>query len=151
MKLKVQKLHSDAVIPKYATPGASAFDLVAIDSLTIGPGETKLVKTGLAMEIPFGFELQVRPRSGMSLKTSLQVANSPGTVDSDYRGEICVIIKNTAVALTPEHFDSQTYLIKKGDRIAQGAVCAVNQAEFELVESLSETDRGTGGFGSSGA
>jgi len=153
MKIQIKKLHPDAVIPRYATPGSSGLDLVALESVVIEAGKTVLVKTGLAIAVPNGFELQVRPRSGLSLKTFLRVANSPGTVDSDYRGEVCVIMTNTAVPCygssgandyTDEH-------IKKGDRIAQGVVCPVVQAEIEEVEELDSTDRGAGGFGSTGS
>jgi dUTP pyrophosphatase len=98
MKLKIKKLHPDAVIPKYGTPGASGFDLVAIEPYVIGPGQTALIKTGLAVAVEPGYELQVRPRSGISFKTTLRVANSPGTVDSDFRGEVCVIMTNIAHA-----------------------------------------------------
>jgi dUTP pyrophosphatase len=140
MNVKVVKLHPDAIIPKYATAGASGFDLVAIEDVVMDEGDTKLVKTGLALEVPQGYELQVRPRSGLSLKTGLRVTNSPGTVDSDYRGEVCIIIQAT----------KGVYHIKKGDRIAQGVIAPVIQAEFEVVDSLDDTSRGAGGFGSTG-
>lgn len=142
-KLRVKKLHPDAVLPKYQTKGASGFDLVALEDVDIKAGETKLVRTGLSVAVPEGFELQVRPRSGMSLKTNMTVANSPGTVDSDYRGEVCVIVKNS--------LGSNPHVpIKKGDRIAQGVIVPVVQAEILEVESLDETERGAGGFGSTG-
>lgn len=160
MKLKIKKLHPEAVIPKYQTKGASGFDLHALEDVSIMPGETKLVKTGIAVAVDVGYELQVRPRSGTSLKTPLRVANSPGTVDADYRGEVCVIVTNTA----DDHFHdgsgnlstalwrSSEYAqnIKKGDRIAQGVICPVLQVEFEEVENLDETERGSGGYGSTG-
>lgn len=148
MKIRIKKLHPNAVVPKYATPGSSGFDLVAIEDVMLEPGETKLVKTGLAIDVGTGYELQVRPRSGVSLKTSLRVSNSPGTVDSDYRGEVCVIITNIIDNVTRNHGFNHT--IKAGTRIAQGVVCPVEQAEIEVVDSLDETVRGTGGFGSSG-
>jgi dUTP pyrophosphatase len=141
MKLKIKKLNEEAQIPKYATPGAAGFDLSAIETIGIGPGETKLVKTGLAVAVPIGYELQVRPRSGTSLKTGLRVANAPGTVDSDYRGEVCVIMNNTG---------NEHYYIAKGDRIAQGVICPVFQVEFEETDTLDDTARGAGGFGSTG-
>lgn len=158
MKVRIKKLHPDAVIPKYATLGSSGFDLVAIEDVELRPSETRLVKTGLAIDVGTGYELQVRPRSGLSLKSPLRVANSPGTVDSDYRGEICVIMTNTDSFLYPtsngyifpDLADVIPYKIKKGDRIAQGVVCAVEQANFEVVDNLDETDRGSGGFGSTG-
>lgn len=142
MKLKIKKLHPDAVLPKYQTKGASGFDFVTVEETEIKPGETKLVKTGLSVAVSEGFELQVRPRSGISLKTPLRVANAPGTVDSDYRGEVCVIMHNTA--------ESTHVVIKKGERIAQGVIVPVVQAEIEEVEELDETQRGAGGFGSTG-
>jgi dUTP pyrophosphatase len=151
VKVKIKKLHPDVLIPTYATAGASGFDLVAIEEVELQPGETKLVKTGLSIEIPVGFELQIRPRSGLSLKTSLRVANSPGTVDSDYRGEICIIMTNASgyksKGNTLEYVISK---VKKGDRIAQGVICPVVQVELEVVEELDDTDRGAGGFGSTG-
>lgn len=157
MKIRMKKLHPDAVVPKYATPGASGFDLVAVEDITINPGETKLVKTGLSIDVGFGYELQVRPRSGLSLKTPLRVANSPGTVDSDYRGEVCIIMTNiSGGSATHGSYDSNrldseyAQKIKKGDRIAQGVVCPVVQADIEVVEYLEDTSRGEGGFGSTG-
>lgn len=150
MNVKIKKLHPDAVVPKYATPGAAGFDLVALEDVNIDPGQTKLVKTGLSVEIPTGYELQIRPRSGTSLKTSLRVANSPGTVDSDYRGEVCVIVTNISAPILSGPYAGLPVGVKKGDRIAQGVICPVVQAEFEIVEELSSTDRGSGGFGSTG-
>jgi dUTP pyrophosphatase len=147
MKVKIKKLHPDAVIPTYATEGSAGFDLVAIEDTIVEPGHTALVKTGLSVEIPVGYELQVRPRSGNSLKTKLRVANSPGTVDSDYRGEVCVIVDNTAAYFPP---NGGSLEIKKGHKIAQGVICPIFQAEFEEVEDLSSTARGAGGFGSTG-
>lgn len=146
--IDIKKLHPDAVIPKYQTPGASGFDLHALEDVYINLGETKLVRTGLAFAVPKGFELQVRPRSGTSLKTPLRVANSPGTCDSDYRGEVCVIIHNTEYY--PTGINEGQYLIKRGDRIAQGVICPVFQAKFVEVEELDETQRGEGSFGSTG-
>lgn len=151
MQVKIKKLHPDAVIPKYATSGSSGFDLVAIEDVELKPGETKLVKTGLAVDVGAGWELQVRPRSGVSLKTSLRVANAPGTVDSDYRGEVCVIMTNNSFPIVEGAMITKViHNIKKGERIAQGVVCAVEQAEFVEVESLDDTSRATGGFGSTG-
>lgn len=149
MKVKIKKLHADTVVPKYATPGSAGFDLAAIEDVEIMPGSTKLVKTGLSVEVPLGYELQVRPRSGTSLKTPIRVANSPGTVDSDYRGEVCVIVHNSSQNC-PQYGGGITVHIKKGERIAQGVVAPVIQAEFEEVDELSDTNRGAGGFGSTG-
>jgi dUTP pyrophosphatase len=153
--IKIKKLHPDAVIPTYGSEGAAGFDLYAIEDVILIPGETKLIKTGLAMQIPFGYEVQVRPRSGMSLKTNFRVANAPGTIDSDYRGECCVIghhvsqsdkLKNSGNFLKIQPIE-----IKKGDRIAQGVLNKVPQAFFEVVEELDSTDRGVNGFGHTGA
>jgi dUTP pyrophosphatase len=140
MILKFKKLHEDAQIPHYASKGAAGFDLVAIEDVLLTTGQTKLIKTGLAVAVPYGYELQIRPRSGLSLKTGLRVVNSPGTVDSDYRGEVCVIMQATG----------GVYEIKKGDRIAQGVVTEVFQVDFEEVSDLDDTERGSGGFGSTG-
>lgn len=151
MKIQIKKLHPDAVIPKYATEGAAGFDLVAIEDVKIPNGQTKLVKTGLSVSIPRGFELQVRPRSGTSLNTSLRIANAPGTVDSDYRGEICIIMNNIEEKGSTFNGVSASYvLIRKGERVAQGVICPVFQAEFDEVEELDSTARGAGGFGSTG-
>lgn len=139
MLINIKKLHPDAVIPKYQTSGASGFDFESIEDVELNPGETKLIPTGLSFEIPVGLELQVRPRSGLSLKTPLRVTNSPGTVDADFRGQVCVIIQNCS---------NTPYFIKKGDRIAQGVLCPVSYASFIVVDDLSETKRGMGGFGS---
>lgn len=146
MNIKIKKLHPDAIIPQYQTDGSAGFDFHAIENITIHPGNTTLVKTGLSFEIPKGFELQVRPRSGMSLKTKLRVANSPGTIDSDYRWEVCIILDNIGSRDVPGNIVA----IRKGDRIAQGVICPIIRAQFEEVEELSSTGRGQGGFGSSG-
>ncbi len=140
--VKVKKLHPKAKVPTYGTEGAAGFDFYALEDVSILPHETKLIPTGIAMEIPLGYEIQVRPRSGMSLKTSFRVANAPGTIDSDYRGECNVIGENTS------HYHMLD--IKKGDRIAQGVLSKVPQAIFEVVDELGGTERGTGGYGSTG-
>lgn len=151
MKVKIQKLDPNATIPEYASAGASGFDLCALENIYIKPGETRLVRTGLAMDVGYDYELQVRPRSGLSLNTPFRVSNSPGTVDSDYRGEISVIMTNTA-GWSWKRFNPwyKGLLIKKGDRIAQGVVCPVSKATFVVTDSLSKTDRGADGFGSTG-
>jgi dUTP pyrophosphatase len=154
MRVRFKLLHEDAKLPAYATAGASGFDLVAIEDVEIEPGETLLVKTGLSVEIPEGYEMQVRPRSGLSLKTPLRVANSPGTVDSDYRGEVCVIMNNSAdpryVPVGDLAFRNKAQTIKKGDRIAQGVICPVIRADLVIVTEHTDTVRGAGGFGSTG-
>jgi len=141
MNIKIKKLVEDAIIPKYQTVGSAGFDFHTVEDVTVFPKETKLVSTGLAFEIPEGYELQVRPRSGMSLKTKIRISNSPGTIDSDYRGLVSIIVDNISF------HGSLPYEIKKGDRIAQGVICKVNQAVF-IEDELSETERGEGGFGS---
>lgn len=141
MNIKLKRLHPDAQIPTYATPGAAAVDLVSVESLTLQPMERGLVATGFAIEIPEGYEAQVRPRSGWALKQGITLPNSPGTIDSDYRGEIKVIIQNLG---------SEPFEIQKGDRIAQMVIAPVLQVQFEEVDQLSETSRGEGGFGSTG-
>lgn len=144
--IKVLKLpHFDPsfLLPKYETTGAAGADVRAslTAPLTIRPGERVLVPTGMAMEIPQGYEVQVRPRSGLSLKTSLLVVNAPGTIDSDYRGEVKIILGN---------FGTKDEIINHGDRIAQLVVAPVIQASYVVEDQLSETDRGAGGFGSTG-
>ncbi|EDM24085.1 dUTP diphosphatase [Caminibacter mediatlanticus] len=141
MKLKVKKLKDDAILPKYQTDEAAGFDLHSIENVVIKVGERKLISTGLAFEIEKGFEAQIRPRSGLAFKYGITVLNSPGTIDSDYRGEIKVLLIN----LGEEDFE-----IKKGDRISQVVIAPVIQAEIIEVEILSNTQRGSGGFGSTG-
>lgn len=141
MNIKIKKVVEDAIIPKYQTSGSAGFDFHAVKDVTVFPKETRLISTGLAFEIPEGYELQVRPRSGMSLKTKIRIGNAPGTIDSDYRGLVSIIVDNIS------SHGSLPYEIKKGDRIAQGVICKVNQAVF-IEDELSETERGEGGFGS---
>lgn len=149
MKVKIKKLHPDAIAPKYQTSGSAGFDLHALEDVELKPGETKLIKTGLSFEVPESYVLDIRPRSGMSLKTYFRVANSPGTVDSDFRGEICVIGQNTFTPIPGQL--SNPIKIKKGDRIAQGVFVSITQGKFEFTNELSETERGTGGCGSTGS
>lgn len=137
--VKVKLLKDSAILPAYQTLGASGFDLTAAETLEIPPNSTGLVSTGLAMEIPEGHEIQIRPRSGLSLKTPLKVLL--GTLDADYRGPIGVIVYNAS---------NTAQTVAQGTRIAQGVLQAVPQANFELVAELSETKRGEGGFGSTG-
>ena len=128
-------------LPSYATPGAAGMDVVAAEDLDLMPGQRHAVATGFKVAIPEGFEIQVRPRSGLALKHGITVPNTPGTIDSDYRGELKVIVIN--------HGD-QAFPIRRGERIAQLVPAAVTQAEFDEVEELCETERGAGGFGSTG-
>jgi dUTP pyrophosphatase len=141
MKLKIKKLNSEAIIPAYQTKEAAGFDLHSIEDVIINPGERKLIGTGLAFEIEYGYEVQIRPRSGLAYKHGITVLNTPGTIDSDYRGEIKVLLIN---------FGNESFEIKKGERIAQAVVAPVIQAEIIEVEELSDTERGSGGFGSTG-
>jgi len=141
MKLKFKKLHSLAIIPEYKTKGSAGFDFHVLYPVIICPGELDLLPSGLAIEVPQGFELQVRQRSGLSIKFRNYLANAPGTVDSDYRGEIKFpIVNNTKELMT----------FKRGERILQGIIAPINQFEIEEVDTLSDTDRGEGGFGSTG-
>lgn len=134
-------LGKDAVAPFYATKGAAGFDLSASEDVIIAPKDKAIVGTGLFFEIPEGYELQIRPRSGNAAKYGVTVLNTPGTIDSDYRGEVKVILFNAG---------KQPFPIKTGDRIAQGVVSRIFQLKFEFVKELSETERGEGGFGSTG-
>ncbi|UPY38143.1 dUTP diphosphatase [Sediminicoccus sp. KRV36] len=143
MKVLVQRLpHAEGLpLPGYATPGAAGMDLLAAADMTIPPGGRALVPTGLAIALPDGFEMQVRPRSGLALKHGVTVLNAPGTVDSDYRGEVGVILLNTA---------AEAFSVARGERIAQAVFAPVTRAEWEEVVVLPETQRGAGGFGSTG-
>ncbi len=130
-------------LPRHATAGAAGADLVAAleEPLVLEPGERAAVPTGLVLEIPEGFEGQVRPRSGLALRHGLTVANAPGTIDADYRGELKVLLVNLG---------SAPVTLTRGDRIAQLVIAPVARAEFREVEELGGTARGTGGFGSTG-
>ncbi|ETK27997.1 deoxyuridine 5'-triphosphate nucleotidohydrolase [Paenibacillus larvae] len=172
MEIKIKKLHPDAVIPEYATAGAAGFDLVALEDVIIEPGDIEPVRTGLAFEIPVGYELQIRPRSGVSLKTELRQPNSVGTIDSDYRGEVFLMLENLryinlhlkddliyvkycrSISMDLIRVEGRvligSYLIQKGDRLAQGIIAPVERAKFTVVDELSGTERGAGGFGHTG-
>jgi len=149
MNITFKKVHPDAITPSYATSGASGFDFVAIEDVTLEAGDTKLIRTGLSMSVPSGYELQIRPRSGLSLKTKLRIANSIGTVDSDFRGEIQVLMWHSGTRSWHDGNDAPI-IIRKGDRIAQGVICPVIHVFFHEANSLDETGRGTGGWGSTG-
>ncbi|WP_337102360.1 dUTP diphosphatase [Paenibacillus sp. YIM B09110] len=182
LNVKVRKLTPAATLPTYATEGAAGFDLYAAADVIIAPGETALVPLGLTFEIPAGFEMQLRPRSGVTRDTKLRVANSPGTIDEDYRGEVSVIVDNIAAVseyrtINYELLDEtkqptelrtrygygdqeyreydkipyHSYIIRTGDRIAQGVIAPVTRVSFtETDEKLTQTTRGDGGFGHSG-
>jgi dUTP pyrophosphatase len=141
MQVKFKKLNKDAKIPQYMTKGAAGFDFSSIENVTLSTGDRIAVDTGLSCKIQDGFEMQIRPRSGMALKQGITVLNAPGTIDSDYTGPIKIILVNLG--------DSDV-VIKAGDRIAQGVISPVEQAEFLEVDKLDETERGEGGFGSTG-
>lgn len=141
IKVPIQLLNEDTKMPTYATPGAACFDLAAATSKVVPAGKTVLVPLGIKVAIPGGYEMQIRPRSGVSLKTSLRIANAPGTIDSDYRGEVCALVENVGQA---------DATVKKGERICQGCIKPIYKAFFDRVSSLPETDRGEGGFGSTG-
>lgn len=135
--------HPLAEVPSYATEGSSGFDLKAcIDApITLKKHTWQLISTGYRVSVPYGFEIQIRPRSGLALKKGITVKNTPGTVDSDFRGVMGVILYNES---------DEDFVIEPGERIAQAVVCPVFHAEFNIVKELSETSRGEGGFGSTG-
>ena len=141
VKLLIKKLHKNIILPEYKTEGSSGMDLMANVEQTVKilPGEKKIISTGIMVAIPEQYEIQIRPRSGLAAKNGLSILNTPGTIDSDYRGEIKVILINLG---------KYTFEINKNDRIAQMIVCPIIKVELEEVESLPETVRGKGGFGS---
>ena len=142
-KILIKRLSKEVPLPKYETNGSSGMDLAANinASIDINPGRTAIIPTGLALSIPKGFEVQIRPRSGLAAKQKISVLNTPGTIDADYRGEIKVILINLG---------QEPFKIEKGFRIAQMVVCPTVQAQLKEVDDLSETERGKGGFGSTG-
>ena len=136
-------LRDGALLPEYQTSGSAGADLHAYlaEPITLKPMERRLIPTGLFVELPAGYELQVRPRSGLALKHGVTVLNTPGTVDSDYRGELCVLLIN---------FGSEPFTVQNGDRIAQAVVAQAVQVSFVQTDALSETGRGVNGYGSTG-
>ena len=142
-KILIKRLSKQVSLPKYETSGSSGMDLAAnIDTnINIDPGKSAIIPTGLALSIPKGFEVQIRPRSGLAAKQKISVLNTPGTIDPDYRGEIKVILINLG---------HEPFRVEKGLRIAQMVVCPIVQAQLKEVDDLSETERGKGGFGSTG-
>jgi dUTP pyrophosphatase len=142
MRIKLKRLRPDATLPVYAHGPAedAGLDLVAAEDAVLNPGKPHAVGTGIAIDLPSGFEAQIRPRSGLALKHAITLPNSPGTIDPGYRGEIRVIMLNLGIA---------PYQVRRGDRIAQLVVARYEPVEWEEAE-LSETERGQGGFGSSG-
>lgn len=144
MEVMVKRLHSlDLPLPQYQTPGSSGVDLIAApeQDIRLSPGSITLVPTGIAMAIPDGYEAQIRPRSGLALKHGITLLNTPGTIDADYRGEIKLIVINLG---------DKEYILKRGERIAQMVFARVERAEFTLGDNLTETTRGSGGFGHTG-
>ncbi len=146
IKIKIKRISdefSEIPLPSYATEGSSGMDIRAVlkEPETLKPGEVKLISTNLSVEIPIGYEIQVRPRSGLAAKYGIGVLNSPGTIDSDYRGEVKIILFN---------FGKDPFEIKSGERIAQIILSKVYKAEIEESSNLNETKRGEGGFGHTG-
>ena len=142
MNIKVKPLSPLAQMPAYATAGSACFDIATIDdNVDIGPGSGSVLRTGLAFEIPPGHVMMVYSRSGHGFKNGIRLANGTGVIDSDYRGELMVKVHNDG---------NRVFSVNRGDRIAQAMIVPVQQVEFEAAEDLTNTDRGTGGFGSTG-
>ena len=141
--LKIQRLEHNKNVPQYQTLGAAGMDLCAAisESIELKPLERKLIPTGLKIELPHGYEAQIRPRSGLSIKHGITLINCVGTIDEDYRGEVCVPVVNLS---------NEAYTIQPEERIAQMVIARVEQAEIEVTTELTQTDRGEGGFGSTG-
>ena len=142
-KILIKRLSKKISLPKYETAGSSGMDLAAniAGNISIDPGKTAIIPTGLALSVPKGFEVQIRPRSGLAAKQKISVLNTPGTIDADYRGEIKVILINLG---------KENFIVEKGLRIAQMVVSPVIQVELKEVDELENTARGEGGFGSTG-
>ena len=142
-EILIKRLSKNISLPKYETAGSSGMDLAANieNKIEIAPGKTAIIPTGLSVSIPKNFEIQIRPRSGLAAKNQISVLNTPGTIDADYRGELKVILINLS---------DVTFTIEKGLRIAQMVLCPVIKATLKEVETLEETKRGSGGFGSTG-
>ena len=143
VRILVKKFDKNIKLPTYKTSGSSGMDLVAYikNKITINPGKTAMIPTGIAVAIPKNYEIQIRPRSGLAAKKSISVLNTPGTVDSDYRGEIKIILINLS---------KKPFIIKSGDRVAQMILCPVVKGKLKVVKNLPSTVRGKGGFGSTG-
>ena len=139
----IKRLSKNIELPKYETNGSSGMDLSANieKQIKIEPGKTSMIPTGISVSIPKNFEIQIRSRSGLAAKSQISVLNSPGTIDADYRGELKVILINLG---------NKTFVVERGTRIAQMVLCPIVKAKFKEVESLDDTDRGSGGFGSTG-
>ena len=142
-EILIKRLSKNIILPKYETDGSSGMDLAANinDNIEIKPGKSEIIPTGLAVAIPKNFEIQIRPRSGLAAKNQISVLNTPGTIDADYRGEIKVILINLG---------NKSFVVEKGSRIAQMVLCPIIKANIKEVETLENTKRGSGGFGSTG-
>ena len=141
MQLKVKLIHDKAILPHYAHPGDAGLDLFSVERKVIPPGESGLIHTGIVIQLPPNSEAQVRPRSGLALKHGIGLVNSPGTIDSDYRGEIKIILFN---------FGKTPFVINRGDRVAQMVINRVERVTLIERENLETTERGSGGFGHTG-
>ena len=139
----IKRLSKNIELPKYETNGSSGMDLSANiqKQIKIEPGKTSIIPTGISVSIPKNFEIQIRSRSGLAAKSQISVLNSPGTIDADYRGELKVILINLG---------NKTFVVERGTRIAQMVLCPIIKAKFKEVDNLEDTDRGSGGFGSTG-
>ena len=142
-EILIKRLSKEVTLPKYETDGSSGLDLAAfIDkNIEIKPGKSEIIPTGLAVSIPKNFEIQIRPRSGLAAKNQISVLNTPGTIDADYRGELKVILINLS---------DKSFIVERGLRIAQMVLCPIVKATLKEVELLEDTERGSGGFGSTG-
>ena len=142
-EILIKRLSRDITLPKYETEGSSGLDLAACieKKIEIKPGKSELIPTGLDVAIPKNFEIQIRPRSGLAAKNQISVLNTPGTIDADYRGELKVILINLS---------DKSFIVERGLRIAQMVLCPIVKAKLKEVETLEDTKRGTGGFGSTG-
>lgn len=142
--MKILRLGAhDLPVPSYATPGSAGMDVCAAveDDLIVSPGQTVLIPTGFSMELPQGFEAQVRPRSGLAIRYGIGILNAPGTIDSDYRGEVKIILTN---------FGTEEFVVRRGDRVAQMIVARYERVKWNEVDGLGESGRGAGGFGHTG-
>ena len=142
-EILIKRLSKDVALPKYETEGSSGLDLAANTDkqIKILPGKSEIIPTGLAVAIPKNFEIQIRPRSGLAAKSQISVLNTPGTIDADYRGELKVILINLS---------DKVFVVEKGSRIAQMVLCPIVKATLKEVTELENTERGSGGFGSTG-
>ena len=142
-KILIKRLSKEVALPKYETQGSSGMDLSAnvVSSINIEPGKKEIIPTGIAISVPKGFEVQIRPRSGLAAKHNVTVLNTPGTIDADYRGELKVILINLS---------DKSFVVENGLRIAKMVLCPIVKAKLKEVKSLENTERGSGGFGSTG-